>query len=794
MLQIVYYSRRGQFLDHLRSLSQPVKLIAPSPGKADSLRSQLTRDGLNADVVTIAKFTSSLIEKLWEGRELPSIKRKAELLLTFSILKNRYFPEMGFEQFMQGYNLFSELRSFSVDVGPLQSILEEESPEISKVVTLFWKILELTGDLDEHGAYHLLSQELRSSEDIEELRGSYVFHGFQHLNGQQVDLLKALSIRYDVIIPFPLELKDSLRSSDWISWVKDEKCDEIILSGEASRPKADWVMVNSREISKTLKGLLKPSDQVVLGVSKLSPLHLDLLPVAKSSLKIPELLLDSDLLALSSEIKEKFSGVFALDDLGLFLKESLAEILNKKRMNYLRLKSLQLYSEALQTIKDLTDEEVRGDQFLLRVLQVITNLNQPRTSLTTSFEGEAEVTLRDFSLLEDISSEERVLICIDERFEDLMGLGQRFAPHVQKILATLGPMKRGDLDLSFKIWEFTDLCDRAPVTVLLSPSTLKHSLIWKKIFSGIELIPLNSDLSHSRAAIEDHFSSLELRKFEGSFSASKFQSYMDCPRKFYLSYVEKLFPEVKVEQDFDALDGGSISHRIIELFVNRRLDLTELPKLVKEVMAEKISERSLRLNRETYLKRELEFTHRAKNGIDFLSQLSHSLQEDFTWVMEKDFSSETDFTLRGKIDCLGQGKSVNLLLDFKSTSSGVPSKKDIFEMENLQLWTYVRSLSETDPEFLKKDLIMGFVSLDEPKKSLLLFTSEDMARDFKAQKICSSDSFEEFSDLLKKSHEKMQELVLSIQNDKLFAALPNSVQACTFCELSRICVKGGALA
>lgn len=793
MLQIVYYSRRGQFLDQLRSLAGPLKLIAPSPGKADSLRTQLIREGLAADVVTIAKFTSHLIETLWEGRDLPSIKRKSDLLLTFAILKNRYFPQMGFEQFMQGYNLFSELRSFSVDLAPLQSILEEESPEVTEVVTLFWKILELTGDLDEHGAYHVLSQELRSAEEVESLKGAYVFHGFQHLNGQQIDLLKALSIRYNVIVPFPVELKDSLRSSDWVSWLKDEKTQEIFLDHTSEKPQANWLPVNSREIAKNLRQILKPQDQVVLGVSKLSPLHLDLVPVSKNTVKIPELLLDSDLASLASKIREKFSEKFELKDFEDFLLTDQRIILAQRPVNFMRLKSLQLYSEALESIRNLTDEELSGDSFLLRVLQVITSLNQPRTSLTTSFQGADETQLYDFSLLEDLDEGRRILVCVDERFEDLLGLGQRFAPHVQKILASLGPLKRGDLDLAFKIWEFTGLCARAKVTVLLSPSTLKHSLIWKKIFSGVELRPEAPGAQKMTPKIEDHFHTLSLKKFSGSFSASKFQSYTDCPRKFYLSYVDKLFPEVKGEQDFDSLDAGTVSHRIIELFVNRRSEISSLPQIVKEVMQQMIQERSLKLNRETFLKRELEFTHRSRNGIDFIFQLQEIFKEEFIWSMEQDFSSSNDFSLRGKIDCIGSGKNLNLLLDFKSTSGGIPSKKEILEMENLQLWTYVRSLGEADPDFLKRELVMGFVSLDEPKKSLLLFTSEELGREFKALKLCSSDVLEEFSTLLKNSDEKMKALVLSIQNDEFFMARPRSKEACHFCELNRTCVKGGSL-
>src|SRR5690606_32038262 len=121
------------------------------------------------------------------------------------------------------YNLFSDLRSFTLNEDALTSVLEEQAKEVQEAVRLFWKLLELTGYLDEHGAYQKIAEALRSAEEIEELKKTYIFWGFQHLNGQQVDLLKALAIRHEVIIPFPLSLKDRLKKSDWLSWLKDAR-------------------------------------------------------------------------------------------------------------------------------------------------------------------------------------------------------------------------------------------------------------------------------------------------------------------------------------------------------------------------------------------------------------------------------------------------------------------------------------------------------------------------------------------------------------------------------------------
>jgi hypothetical protein len=194
MMQIVYFSRKEQFLTEMETISREKVYVAPSPAKADGLRNRLNGKSTQ-DVITIAKFTSNLVEALWQDQERPPVKRKSELLLIFGILKNKYLPELGYEQFNQAYNLFSDLRSFTLNQEALTAVLEEQPESVKNAVLLFWKLLEITGLHDEHGAYQEIAERLRSHEEVEGLNKTYVFWGFQHLNGQQVDLLKALAIR-----------------------------------------------------------------------------------------------------------------------------------------------------------------------------------------------------------------------------------------------------------------------------------------------------------------------------------------------------------------------------------------------------------------------------------------------------------------------------------------------------------------------------------------------------------------------------------------------------------------------
>ena len=424
MMQIVYFSQKSQLWTQLQAVTGKVEFITPSPAKADSLRLQLGAAGISHDVVTIAKFTGGLVENLWEGLDdRPQIKRKADLLLIFGILKNSHFPELGFEQFMQGYNLFSDLRSFTMDEDALSSVMEEQPVEIQQSVSLFWRLLSQIGMLDEHGAYQAISERLRSVEEDEELKKTYVFYGFQHLNGQQVDLLKALSIRYPVIIPFPLALKNNLKRTDWLSWLREHKVQESDLAEVNQEPKANWLKVNSREIARTLKDRLKDGDQVLLGVSKLSTAHLDIIPSQKLSYKIPHQLIEAEISELSRDLKFAFKKTESLSELEQHLLIKRQELIASKSLNFKKLKAIELYQDSIAVIRELTDEDVMLDSFFLKLLYQVVSLNQPRTSYIPMSAHELTIELKDMSSLEDISRARPTYLCIDERFDEIQGLG-----------------------------------------------------------------------------------------------------------------------------------------------------------------------------------------------------------------------------------------------------------------------------------------------------------------------------------------------------------------------------------
>lgn len=784
MMQIVYFSQKEQFLEHMASFEGEKVYVTPSPAKADGLRERL-RENASTDVITIAKFTANLVSALWSGEERPDVKRKADLLLIFGILKNKHLPELGYEQFVQAYNLFSDLRSFTLNEDALSSVMQEQPEEIRNAVKLFWQLLELTGYLDEHGTYQKIAEELRSAAEHEDLNKTYIFWGFQHLNGQQVDLLKALAIRYPVVIPFPLSLKEKLKRGDWVSWLKELKVEEQILPEIEVRPKAEWLNVNSREMALNLKKILKDHDQVVLGVSQLTPSHLDLVPSSKVTYKIPHQLIDVELKKLADDLKINFQDSKMTTDLWDHLSDKL-----RQRISLKEFKAVQLYQNALGTISELTDEKILVDSFFLKLLYDVVSLNQPRSSYIPVSQNDLLIDLKDMSSLEFLGRSRRIIFCVDDRFDEIQSLGQNYSESIQKSLSTLGPLKRNELELLFKQWEFRDLFSQAEVIVMMSPGTLKHSLIWKRLFQEIVLNQVDLSNNENERKIKDAFKAITRKQFDGSFSASKFQSFLDCPRKFYFSYVDKVFPSVALEKDFDPMISGTISHKIIEVFYERKLPEDSLPALVKEIMQRYILERKLRLPKETYLQHEIVFNHRALNGIQFLKRFEEILGSPVEWKMEQEFSLNDNYKLSGKIDCVGISGNMVILIDFKSTAGAASSNAEVEELESLQLWAYALAASKSISDFRNKNVVLGYVSLDKPAESNLLHSDEDLASKLKVSKLCRQGQMEKtFTEVFDEAVKKMNYLVTTIRSEKDFRPLPRKTNTCRLCDLNKVCIK-----
>ena len=778
MMQFVYFHDSSRLWDWVNDNYSNALYIAPSPAKADGLRGRLQSQGIGTDVLTVNKFLSNLIEQ----RELSlNLKRKSELYLIFGWLKPQYFPELTFEQFTNAYTLFSELRSFTLDLVALNQILELQDEKIRKAIELFWKILEQTEFHDEHAAYAELTQSLRG-EYLNEKRTSFIFWGFQHLNGLQVDFLKALAIRDDVIIPFPMSLKEKLKSSDWPSWLVDGLSEVSCIDEESLEPlRLTWRKTNSRELTLQLKNEVRASDQVVLGVSKIEDTHLHLLPFAGTRFKIPHQLVSNEITSYFNTLEEM--------DFPLLLEKLESDLLSSiEEQNFKRIKVIQLIQEALASMDDITDSKPYVDEFFIYLLKEVISLNQPRTSYICLSKSEESVELKSFGDIEAVDTSKRVLFCLDERFGDLVSLGQRYSLDLMGHLSVLGPLKRSELDLEFKKWELREIVKQKNSFLMMPDGLLKHSLFWSKMLEGISLEADDFELTRNERKIEDYFSSKKITRFLGSFSASKVRSYQECPRKFYFSYIEKGFPDVVLSTALDPRVKGTLSHKIIEIAVKDKLD--NISELAKTVLDQEV--KNLKLKNEEYQNNLIQLTLRSSNGLGVLKKIEEVLKLTPDWVMEDRFNFELQGSFRGQIDCYAVTQDYLILLDFKSTTSATPTLSSIRSYDDLQIWTYLLGLVGKGINLKDKSLVVGYVVLDEPAKSVLLFSDEELSKDFK--EFYSANPFKvDLDESLEQVKLSLDEASVRIQEDMEFLAKPLSPEVCKFCDLSRVCMKGSMI-
>src|SRR5690606_35136272 len=107
------------------------------------------------------------------------------------------------------------------------------------------------------------------------------------------------------------------------------------------------------------------------------------------------------------------------------------------------------------------------------------------------------------------------------------------------------------------------------------------------------------------------------KMFAGSFSASKVRTYLECPRKFYFNYIEKIFPDVVISTELDPRIRGTLSHKIIELAVKNKIE--DIVSLTKKVLDEEIV--GLQLKDEEYQNNLILLSLRSNNGLGVLKKV-----------------------------------------------------------------------------------------------------------------------------------------------------------------------------
>lgn len=766
-------------------------VVCPSPSEADRVRAHLAKqDNLTSiDVITISKFISNQFSVL---EEPPKISRKSELLLYLSIFWKTVFPKYNYQRFIQAFTLLTELRGTTLELETVDEILEHYHPEVRSGVKLLWSSMDNASLYDEHSSYSLLASAYRSTpspfEHLSEEK--IIFYGFGHLSGVQIDLLKSLAIRQEVIIPYRKSLYQKRYQTDWISWILTDELENI--TEDEFEQEFKTIRFPKNRMAETLNKLKTDNVDILLGTSR---------PALRDYLEIP---IDGlffktplDLLAdLFTNFESKIRLLFGENKDQVIetqtLLESIAEYqkicLNEN--NFRGIKALELLKETISMWLDLASSNHQMSIFDWEVIRNCTHLNSPRIYQAPHL-GLSPRKGKIFSFTDavDIENKQKVIVCINSSHSAFKLAASEYSQEVATLLSSLGPRRRAELDFLKAREEFRELLKRTEVTLLVEEGLVEHDLGWAEMFKGVNFEVERQETDQIRERV-DLISKSPKRKVEIKLpiSPSRLQNYIDCPRKYYYQFIEKVNEKAIKRTVMEPRFLGEIEHAVVESFLNKhKVWNSEVHQSIciheLQVM---LSKHQITLERSEYLSALQEIRIFSRNGIQFLLALKEMLP-DPTFIFEDKY---IDGEYAGRVDLIIKTSIGIGVLDFKRSGASIPAKGEHESFEKIQLWNYLRHIDKGNAEFL----FWGYLCLRDLSESLI----------YSAWNEVSSIRFEE-KDINLKIHEvddgkfNLEQLEFStletdafekLKNESTWNAKPLNKKVCTFCDISNLCTRG----
>ncbi|MDD4973379.1 MAG: PD-(D/E)XK nuclease family protein [Bacteriovorax sp.] len=759
MLEVIFYQSTEDLVAADLSIESPL-IICPSPIVADGLR-RLMPD--NLEIITISKWVTDYLKS-------KNLKRsnKAELMLRLSSVWRHYFPKEEAHLFFKSFEMFTDLRSFSLNLELLSEFLKELDEVTTKSILLFWTFLQNEQIIDEHLSYQVVSE-------LEIERPIWIM-GFKHLSGIQIDMLKVISEKTDVNVFFPKDVYTESLNTDWIRWLVPEE--KIEITNEVKKLKVIHFPKNKLNIVLDSIQKMIPSFDLALASSNLTLNARQEVSLENLFFKSPEDLFKvrrEELLEALSE--ELLVGPMSLEDFSKKIEERKIKALESE--DFIYYKVLLLLAESLELYGEF---QTSVDTFTLKILKMILELNSPRVSLAT-ITSNPSTRLLELNELPYKDSEHPLVMVATSNYGTLKSQEGKYSEKMIEALRVIAPIKRSGLDFSYLKSELIQTLSDNKNILLMEEGLDVIDLSWREILKGFELEVINPNANYQLKIKKDHlFSLIKPGPYvPKNISASRLQIFMDCPRKYYFSYIEKIDHRPIERLKIAADEMGTIEHEIIEkYFIGRKIDSSLIfePIIHEEfcrlALEEFISSHKIILNEKTKLTTFYELLHFSQNGIEFLVNFCHKNQ-----ALGIEFESslgENPWGLVGSIDCLVYLADNKIaLFDFKRSGAAIGSKRDTLAFDKIQIWAYLIVMQR----FQEKSIhTWGYLNLSEIEASQIYNEAE--------ARVLDEAKMDDFQICLEKVIEEMKREVH-------FQATPRTNKVCDFCEVQLFCSKGSCL-
>ncbi|MEK6625921.1 MAG: PD-(D/E)XK nuclease family protein [Bdellovibrionota bacterium] len=774
--------------------------ICPGPALADKYREYLQRIGSQSfDVVTVFKFAQNLLT-CDQNFDSSRFFNKSTLLLSLATLWKANLPELSLADFQLAHKIFTDLRGHFLVPDFLETVLADFRPEIKRCVIYFWHFLQSANILDEHGVYGELAHQLRTPAHpaYEYLpTQTYLFFGFRHFTGVQVDFLKSLAIKHDVHIFIPSPAYLNSRATDWITWLFPDRNTGLPSDRSILLPRIRCKVIRP-SLNKHSKLLIRQltdagSTNVILGKNDLN--SSDLCSIYQDNYFKLETqffsgIFESVRKRVLAQIEAAKDGRLTIDELNKSIDDDCKKKLAEKDFgNQRAIKVMLLIRKSLKNWAELSTKNLEVDSDIWKMICESAQLDLPRNYLIPVAFSRHSSSIMPISGLELDDSVNGSIFVVSEQFGEIISENNVFADSVIQTISQLSPLRSTDLEKYFFRFWFDVFVHREENTLLYEQGIDEKSFFWKMILG-----PLNDfeskDLSQKKTVSDVLARYIKQSYQHKTLSPSRLQNYYDCPRKFYFQEFEECRLDRRSMVQLESFELGEIEHLVIKDFFEQNLEFQQevVSNLVELHLRDFLAKRILQIKIFSLATTQKEILEYSMNGIRILNGLI--TQYHFTSVkFEVSFVEIINgIQFKGRIDCVLENEQAYAILDFKRGGGSIPSLKALDKFEKLQIWFYLSHFHVS-----KKVLCFGLICLSTPDKSILRIVTENAVAPLVTER--DDLSFKSIGpvdyDRRLTEYQAFEEgLVRDLYADYSFKASPIKAQICEFCDLSALCSKG----
>jgi len=259
----------------------------------------------------------------------------------------------------------------------------------------------------------------------------------------------------------------------------------------------------------------------------------------------------------------------------------------------------------------------------------------------------------------------------------------------------------------------------------------------------------DSQLQEQADPAVEHFDATAI-----TWSASRLKTFLECKRKYYYRYIQKL--QAKPEEE---LNEGAFLHALLD-HLHRENDSyqtkEEMQKQIAILLDTLLPFEDAKTNYQKLLWKE-----KLKGFVD--TQIDHFKCDWKVVEREKEFQGEIGgLHFKGRIDRIDQNDTHTLVLDYKSGSTKEAQKtKNLESLNDLQMSIYQHLLSTK-----YQNINLAFVKLFE------------------------HGEIEEIT-ALEEKNERLSEVIIELKQTKSFVASKcEDLQKCKYCEFTLMCGRG----